>query len=150
MIEFDIDVLIDAPVGTTYRAYINPDNMPKYMNYLERIELAEGKFGDIGAKMKLHFTRSGRTRVMQDELLFLDPENVIKSKVSVPGLLAEVETRFYAHGTGSKIQLTWKGRGRNLLSILLLPLMKNIIKKQALGELKTFGKLVEICGEVFK
>jgi len=55
MIEIKVNIKINRPVSTVYQAFINPDNMTEWMKDLERFEIIEGEFGEVGALAHLHY-----------------------------------------------------------------------------------------------
>ncbi|MFC2137729.1 SRPBCC family protein [Bacteroidota bacterium] len=138
-----ISVKINKPVKEVYKAYVDPKIMVKWMSYLEKFECNQEDFGKIGAIAYCHYNQNGRKYIMEDKLEYLDPEKKIISTVSGNGLKAKVETIFNSFNDKTEIVMIWIGKGKNLLLIILLPFLKNKIKKQAQGELDKFKRLVE-------
>jgi uncharacterized membrane protein len=150
MAKFKISVVVNSPVETVYQAFIDPENMLKWTKDLERIEIVNGKFGEIGATMHMHYNQNGRKNVLEDTLLFLDPGKKIKSRVSGGGLIAHVESSFIPRLNETEMIMSWNGKGINIIVTIILAFLKNKIKKGAQSELEKFKELVEKYGVKFQ
>lgn len=147
---FEVHTTISKPVEVVYQAFIDPDNMLKWTKYLVKFEIIKGGFGEPGALAHLHYNQNGRTYIMEDRLEYLDPCKKIISQVSGNGLFARVETTFISIGDKTEINLKWDGRGDKLILKILLPLLRNKIKKGAQAEIEKFKALVEEYDTTFK
>ncbi len=150
MTQFTIAVIINKSVEIVYQAFIDPDNMLKWSTDLEKFKIVKGEFGEIGATMQLYYNQKGRIHIMEDMLEYLEAGKKIISQVSGGGLVARVETTFNSNNGKTQVSMNWRGNSRNLLFKILLPLLRNTIRKRALSELELFKKLVEEFGEKFK
>ena len=144
-------VKINQPIDVVYQAYIDADNMLKWMTDLEKFEYNKDDFGKVGATARLHYNQKGRTYIMEDKLEFLEPGKEIISTVSGNGLKAKVVTIFNSLDNNEvELILFWDGKGQNILLKLLLPFLKRKIKSQMYNELNKFKNLVEKFGVKFK
>jgi uncharacterized membrane protein len=149
MVKFLISTNIDKASDVVWDAYIDPKNMLQYTKYLEKVELIEGKFGEIGAKAHLHYLEKGRSYILEDKLISYEEGKRIKSQVSGQGMIIEVETLFESIQDGTKIMLTWNGTSKSLPIRFILKIMQKKIKRHAEQELLAFKKLVEKYGVSF-
>jgi hypothetical protein len=133
-----------------FQAYIDPDNMLKWSTDLVEFKIINGKFGEKGATAHLIYKQKGRIHIMEDRLEYFDSEKKIISSVSGEGLVASVQTIFNSIGKETEIELTWEGKGKNLLLRFLLPFLKGTVKNRAQDELILFKSLVEEHGVKFK
>ena len=150
MTDFRISVLIKKPIKTVYQAFIDPDNMVKWTTDLEKFEIVKGKFGEIGATARLYYRQKGRINIMEDKLEYIEPGQKLISTVTGEGLTARVETNFKDSNGSTEVVIHWSGKPNRFLLKLLLPFLKNKIKKAARDELNKFKNLVEQYGAKFK
>jgi uncharacterized protein YndB with AHSA1/START domain len=150
MTGFKTSVFIGRPLKTVFQAYIDPDNMLKWSTDLVEFKIVKGKFGEKGATAHLYYKQKGRIHIMEDRLEYFEPEKKIISSVSGEGLVARVQTVFSSMGEETGIEITWEGRGKNLLLRFLLPFLKGTIRNRAHAELILFKSLVEEHGVKFK
>lgn len=150
MAKFRIDIKINKPVKVIYQAFVEPGNILKWSTDLEKFELVNGEFDEIGAVVHLHYKQNNRTYILEDKLEYLDPGKKIISQVSGESLIVIVETIFNSIDEEStEMIMVWNGKGKKALKFLL-PFLKNKIKNRALLELNMFKKLVEEYGVKFK
>lgn len=150
MINFKTGIIIDKPIDIVYQAFIDPDNMVKWTTDLEKFEIVKGKFGEIGATARLYYRQKGRINIMEDKLEYIEPGKKLISSVTGEGLTARVETNFKALNGSTEVVIHWSGKPTIFLLKLLLPFLKNKIKKGAQEELNRFKNLVEHYGSKFK
>lgn len=119
------------------------------MKDLERFETITGGPDKPGSIGKLHYRSKGRSYVMEDRMLEVDPGKRYLSRVTGDVIEAEVETLFDKHGTQTGIKMKWSGRGKKILLRIILPLLRQKITRDAKAELELFKKLVEERGTDF-
>ena len=149
MAKFNIDIIITQSPEITWKAYIDPQNMIQWTRYLQKMEVIEGKFGEVGAIAHLHYLEKGRSYILEDKLLSYEEGRRILSQVSGQGMVIEVETIFNPNQNGTNISVNWKGTSRSLMVRFILKLMQRKIAKQAEVELSLFKSLVEAHGVKF-
>jgi len=147
--KFNIDMLITQSPEITWKAYIDPQNMMQWTRYLQKVEVIEGKFGEVGAIAHLHYLEKGRSYILEDKLLSYEEGRRILSQVSGQGMIIEVDTIFNSHQDGTIISISWKGTSKSLMVRFILKLMQRKIAKQAEAELNSFKSLVETYGIKF-
>ena len=59
MLEYEIEIA--RPLKDVYRAFSNPDNLPRWLSGLERTQQISGNPGEIGSKTRQIFLEHGRT-----------------------------------------------------------------------------------------
>ena len=124
--------------------------MLKWSTDLEKFEIVNGKFGEIGAIARLHYNQKGRKSIMEDKLEYIEPGKKIISQVSGEGLKARVEAVFTSINNETEIELTCSGRGENMIFRLILSVMRKKIMKQSEVEIRKFKELVEKYEVKFK
>ena len=136
-------IFIARPPEAVTRVILDPDQAVRWTTDLERFEVVSGTAGLPGAMARLHYVQGGRPYVMKDELLEADPGRRYKSRVSGEALVAEVETTLLPEAGGTRLQIRWTGSGRRFPLTLLLPLMRNSIRRQAEADLVKLRAVVE-------
>jgi hypothetical protein len=121
-----------------------------YTKYLERFEIIKGEKAEVGAIGRLHYLENGKRYIMEDELLYVEPGKVYRSKVSGNGMEIIVETTFTKIEGGTLMTLDWNGKGTILIMKILLPLLRKKIIEGAYSELENFKALVEKYGVNFQ
>jgi uncharacterized membrane protein len=149
MAKFKISAIITQPLEIVWKSYIDPQNMMQWMQYLEKVEVVKGKFGEVGATSHLHYLEKGRPYILEDNLLSYEEGKRIKSQVSGQGMIIEVETTFDVLSDGTQISMVWNGTSKSIFARVILKLMRGKIAKQAQAELDTFKGLVETYGVNF-
>ncbi len=147
--KFKIDMVITQSPEVTWKAYIDAQNMMQWTRYLEKVEVIEGTFGEVGAIAHLHYLEKGRSYILEDKLLSYEEGRKILSQVTGQGMIIEVETIFNSHQDGTNVSITWKGTSNSLMTRFILKLMQRKIAKQAEAEFALFKILVEAHGVKF-
>ncbi len=149
MVKFKINSDINEPPDIVWNAFKDPDNMLHYTKYLEKVEVIQGTFGEVGAIAHLYYLEKGRSYILEDKLLEYESRKRILSQVTGQGMNIEVETIFEEIPKGTKISMVWNGTAKSILVRIILNLMRRRIKKHAQAELDTFKSLVETYGISF-
>ena len=92
-------VTINRSVDEVWAYVYNPDNMPKWLNGLEKYEHVSGEFGQAGSKGLLHYDENGRKYVMEQEIVELVQNERILLKLTSKQLDMVVENCFKAKDT---------------------------------------------------
>ena len=149
MAKFKITTNINQSPDVVWKAFIDPQNMTQWEQYLEKVEVVKGKFGEVGAIAHLHYLEKGRSYILEDKLLHYEEGKKIVSQVSGQGMNIEVETIIESLPKGTKISMSWNGTSKSLFTRIILRLMQGKIAKQAEAELNIFKTLVEMYGVKF-
>ena len=147
--KFKVSTTIEKPVGIVVGALMNPDNFPYWTTDLVRFEVVSGKAGEAGSVGRLHYMQNGRSYIMEDRMIYCEPEKKYVSQVSGDVIEAKVETLLNPIGDKTEMTVTWEGKGKILFLKLFLPLMKGTMIRQSRMELEKFKKLVEEKGSNF-
>lgn len=150
MPKFEINIIINKPTDIVYQAFIDLNNMLLWTKDLEKIEIENEPFGEVGTTMRLYYDKNGQENMLEDTLEFIEPGRRIKSRITGDGLNASVETTIEAINDATRLTLIWDGRGNNVVTRIILFIFKNKIKKETLSELNYFKELVERFGAKFK
>ena len=122
---------------------LDPETAPLWNSGLERFEVLTKTPGLVGSKARLHYVEGGRSYVMEDELLEVEPARRFVSRVTGDAIEAEVETLLVPTDGGTRVAVRWSGRGKPLVLRLLLPLMRRSIARRTLADLEKLKELVE-------
>jgi len=149
MAKFRTTINIKRSPEIVWKAYIDPHNMIQWTKFLVKVEVIEGKFGEVGAIAHLHYLEKGRSYILEDKLLSYEAGKKIVSQVSGQGMTIKVETIFETCPNGTNISMIWKGTSKSLFVRVILRLMQRKIAKNGEAELNIFKKLVETHGVKF-
>ena len=123
--------------------------MLHWERYLEKVEVIQGKFGEVGAIAHLHYLEKGRSYILEDKLLAYDEGKRILSQITGQRMNIEVETIFDSLPIGTKISMSWKGTSTSLIIRVMLRLLQRKMVKQGKIELEHFKSLTETYGVNF-
>ena len=146
---FSVGVWIDRPVEVVVAALMDPDNHPYWTTDLRKFEVIEGRPGEIGSIGRLHYSQKGRSYVLEDRLISSEPGKKYVSQVTGDAIAAIVETLLDPSGSGTRMSVTWSGRGKSFALKVLLPFLRGKMVRQSQAELAKFKELVEIRGARF-
>jgi carbon monoxide dehydrogenase subunit G len=122
------------------------DAAPRWTEGLERMEVTEGEPGVAGSVGLAHYEEGGRRYTMIDRLLEVDPGRYYRSEITGGGLRAIVETTLEPVAHGTRVTISWAGRGTNPVTTLLLAFMGSRVRQRALSDLEALRDLVEGAG----
>jgi len=149
MAKFKITTNINKSPEVVWKAFIDPQNMLHWERYLEKVEVIQGKFGEVGAIAHLHYLEKGRSYILEDKLLAYDEGKRILSQITGQRMNIEVETIFDSLPIGTKISMSWKGTSTSLIIRVMLRLLQRKMVKQGKIELEHFKSLTETYGVNF-
>jgi hypothetical protein len=149
MAKFTVRIIIKETIDIVTEAYIKPENIPFWMNNIEKYEVVKGKAGEAGSVAQIHYHERDKKYVMENKLEYCESGKKYVSTVSSEALFVRTETTFSSANGTTKIHYTWSGRGKYFILKLLLPFMRKSIRKMAKNELIRFKNLVEIYGVDF-
>lgn len=143
----EIEVEIDRPLRDVYAAFNHPDNLPRWIQGLQRTEVISGEPGKVGAKTRQIYLERGRIVEMIETITAHEPEKHMSGTLEGPGVHATMEVNFVDRGDRTGIRFSSNFKGRSILMWLMLPFIKGAMKKRSCGDLETFKRMVE-AGEL--
>ena len=149
MTTFEVSIVINKPIDIIVKALMNPNNFPYCQKDLKKFEVIKRAPGEVGSIGHLHYSQKGRSYVLVDKLIYVEPGRKYVSQVSGDAIEAQVETTLNSVDNGTEMHLKWSGKGKVFLLKILLPLFRGKMIKQSKAELVTFKKLVETKGSNF-
>jgi hypothetical protein len=149
MPEFTTSVFIAQPPEVVAAAFERPENAVHWMSNLERFDVVRGRLGEKDALVHLHYREGDRVYVMEDRMVEWERGRLYHSEVSGNGLVADVKNTLSEEAGGTRLAMTWNGRGKNLLMKFLLAFMSKKIARSAHEELQRFRDLVQERGADF-
>ena len=140
---------IARPPEIVAEAFLDPANAVHWTKDLERLEIISGSPGEVGSVARLHYSQRGRPYVLVDTLADTVPNEYFRSTVEGGGIKAEVETWLRKKNDGTEVTIRWRGSGTMIVTRLLLPFMRGVIRRRTRSDLAAFRKLVEANGAHF-
>ena len=144
---FEHEIEIDKPLKEVYRAFNDPDNLPRWLQGLQRTEQISGTPGEVGSVTKQIYLERGRTVEMIETITAHEPETVLRRHPRGPGHGGELRVDFVDKGETTGMRFSGKFQPCSFMMRLMMPFMKGAIRKRQMGDLETFKRLVE-AGEL--
>jgi len=149
MARFRVNVKIKQPIDMVVQAYIKPENIPFWMNNIEKFEVIKGEAGEADSVAHVHYNEHGKKYIMEDKLEYCEQGKKYVSTISSEALFVRTETTFFSLKASTKMNLVWSGKGKYFILKILLPFIRKRISKLAKNELVKFKYLVEHYGADF-
>lgn len=141
------NVVTVVDIGATPEAVasvlLDAEAAPVWTSGLVQLELVQGVAGEPGSVGLAHYGQGRRRYTLQDRLIAVTPNRHYLSEVTGGGLTATVETSLEPLATGTRMTVSWSGRGTSPVTRLTLPLLKPLILRRARSDLRALGSLVE-------
>ena len=134
---------IDATPEVVASVLLDAEAAPLWTRGLVRLELVHGVVGEAGSVGLAHYVEGRRRSTLQDRLIAVTPNRRYLSEVTGGGLKATIETSLEPLETGTRMTVSWSGRGTNPVTRLTLPLLKPLISRRSKEDLHALRDLVE-------
>lgn len=144
---FEYEIEIDRPLPEVYRAFKDPDNLPRWLTGLQRTEPISGRPGEVGSKTRQIYLERGRTVELIETITAHEPERRFAGTIEGQGMNGTLEVEFEDKGENTILRMRSDITGCTLLMRLLMPFFKGSIRKRQLGDLQRFGEKLE-AGEL--
>ena len=145
---FEYEVEIDRPLKEVYRAFNDPENLPRWLTGLQRTEPISGTPGEIGSKTRHIYLERGRTVEMIETITAHEPEKHFAGTLEIPqGMQCKIEVDFVGKGDRTGVRMRSGFESRSFMMTLMLPFVRGQVKKRQLGDLQNFKRMVE-AGEL--
>ena len=140
--KYTVSTIINKPVNEVVELFDNEENMFKWMEGLQSVELLSGEKGKKGAKSKMKFITGKRELEMVETILESNlPERMVTA-YAAKGVNNIIFTKMEAQGdkTNYIAEQEFKFKGMMKLMGWLMP---GAFKKQSLKYLEDFKKFAE-------
>lgn len=137
------EIEIDRPVSEVYREYADPENLPRWLTGLQRIEHVSGTPGEVGSISKHVYLEKGRIIEMVETVTAHEPEKHFAGELETGGMQCRIYVDFVDQGDSTLMRLRSDFRSQSLMMKLMMPFMKGHIRERQEGDLKKFKALVE-------
>lgn len=144
---FEHEIEIDQPLQDVYRAFGNPDNLPRWLSGLQRTVQISGEPGKVGSVSKQIYLERGRTVEMIETITAHEPERFFAGTLEGPGMKGDLRVEFEDRGATTLLRFSGDFSPCSFMMWLLMPFMKGSIRKRQMGDLESFKRLVE-AGEI--
>jgi len=144
---FEHEIEIDQPLKEVYRAFKDPDNLPRWLEGLQRTEQVSGEPGEVGSVTRQIYLERGRTVEMIETITAHEPERFFAGALEGPGMRGDLRVDFVDRGETTGMRFSGDIKPCSLMMRLMMPLMKGSIRNRQMNDLKRFKGLVE-AGEL--
>jgi uncharacterized membrane protein len=144
---FEYELQIDKPVREVYRAFNDPDNLPRWLSGLQRYEHISGTPGEVGSKNRQIYLERGRTVELIETITAHEPEKHFAGRLEGQGINAAIEVDFVDRGQTTLVRLRSGMESEGFVMSLMMPFVRASVRKRQQGDLRRFKQLVE-TGEI--
>jgi len=137
------EIEIDRPVAEVYRQFKDPDNLPRWITGLQRIEQISGEPGAVGSVAKHVYLEKGRIIEMIETVTAHEPEKHFTGELETEGMQCTIRVDFVDKGDSTLMRFRSDFRSQGLLMKLMMPFMKGQIRARQEGDMQKFKALVE-------
>jgi len=140
---FQCEVRIEKPVREVYRAFNDPDDLPRWITGLQRTEPISGKPGEVGSRTRQVYLERGRTVELIETITAHEPEKHFAGTIEAPGVNMALEVDFVDEGDATLVRMRSDPKSKGFAMSLMMPFLKGTIRKRQEGDLKRFKQMVE-------
>ena len=140
---FQYEVEIDKPVSEVYRAFNNPDNMPRWLTGFQRFEPISGEPGRPGSTARHVYLERGRTVELIETITLHEPEKRFEGRLEGQGVNCAMQVEFVDKGDTTIVRARSDFRSRSFLMSLMLPFVGKGIRERQGSDLRRFKELIE-------
>ena len=144
---FEYEIEIDKPLRDVYRAFKDPDNLPRWLTGLQRTEQLSGEPGEVGSVSRQIYLERGRTVEMIETITAHEPEKLFAGTLEGPGMKGTLRVDFVDRGPRTGLRFSGDVEPCSFMMSIFMPFMKKSIRQRQAGDLDTFKRLVE-AGEI--
>ena len=144
---FQYEIEIDKPVSEVYAAFYNPDNLPRWLIGLQRIEPISGTPGQVGSKSRQIYLERGRIVELIETITEHEPEKSFGGNIEGQGVNCSLHFEFVDRGSRTLVRATSNLHSKSLIMRLMWPLIRGGIRKRQNGSIQRFKELLE-AGEL--
>jgi uncharacterized membrane protein len=137
------EIEIDRPVAEVYRQFKDPDNLPRWITGLQKIEQISGAPGEVGSVAKHTYLEKGRIIEMIETVTAHEPEKHFTGELETDGMQCTIRVDFVDKGDSTLMRFRSDFRSQGLLMKLMMPFMKGQIRARQEGDMQRFKSLVE-------
>ncbi|MGB0368077.1 MAG: hypothetical protein ACPGD8_01655 [Flavobacteriales bacterium] len=142
-IDKQIEMNVKAPVVSVYAGMMNTQDMPEWVESLQKIERTGGILAMPGSTFDLHFESKETDVVYQLEILEMVPLQSIKYRLHNEMLDIEVSTKFGIKGVSTDVDTFVQVKGNDFLVRCFLPLMRSVVMDEFENNFQNFKELQE-------
>jgi len=137
------EIEIERPVSEVYRQFSDPDNLPRWISGLQRIEQIEGAPGEVGSVSKHIYLEKGRIVEMIETITAHEPERHFEGELETTGMKCTIQVDFVDRGDSTLMRFRCDFHSQGLMMKLMMPFMKGHIRERQSGDMQRFKRLVE-------
>ena len=141
------EIEIDKPLKDVYAAFRDPDNLPRWLEGLQRTEQISGQPGEVGSVVKQIYLERGRIVEMIETITAHESERLFAGTLEAPGMSSTLRVAFEDRGQRTGMRFSGDFEGCTLIMKLMMPFMRAAVVKRQAADLQTFKRLVE-AGEL--
>jgi len=141
MLSYEVE--IGRPVAEVYRQFADPDNLPRWIAGLQKLETISGTPGEVGSVTRHTYLEKGRIVELVETVTAIEPEKHFGGHLEGQGVSVNIFVDFVDKGERTLMRFRSDFRSQGLMMRLMLPFMKGAVRKRQEGDLRRFKELVE-------
>ncbi len=142
-VSYSTEITINKPVRTVFRKYNDPGTLKQWIPEMKSLEIVEIKPGMVGTKMKMTIVNSGRTMVIEEEVIAYEENKVLGLHLESGPMRKKDHIEFIESGESTIIKGDYTCTGSNLFYRSLFSLFQGQFKSMDESYLGNFKKFVE-------
>lgn len=142
-VDDQFDTRIERPIVQVYAAFLNSEDLPEWVDGLDRVERVSGFLAMPGSEFDLYYSGTETEVVYRLEVLDIVPMQSIRFKLYNEQLEFTVNVKFEQDGLATVLHTYVQIKGQDLLSRSFVPLMKGAIMDVGKDNFAAFKQLQE-------
>jgi len=96
MQKLKVSLIINKHIDEVFQAFLEPKNIPFWMTNVVNYEVTEGKMGEKGAIVRLHYSQNRQKMMLEDRLLiYCEKGKKYVSERASKTMIVQLETTFH-------------------------------------------------------
>ena len=140
---FVTKVMVNKPVGHTFRLFLDEEIMAQWVSGFKAIEILSGKprTADSLYRMLIHF--NGEDFQIYQKLLEVEKDERVHVQMEHPEFITYSEIMFSKSGLSTEMLCKVKIEGKNVKMKLAMPLVKSVLESRNEKDYLVFKKIAE-------
>ena len=139
-----LQTVLDRSIDDVWRAFTNPENVPRWMPSLKSLEVKDGQGGEPGSVARMVFLENGRELVIDETVLTRREPFEFSARFDNQHGSNVVTNRFESQSGGQTLwTLDAYFTFRGFLTRLLMPLFKGLFRKRLHDDCMRFKEKLE-------
>ena len=138
-----VTVTVNAPVKKVWDTFMNPELLKHWLTGFVSIEHLDGTIGETGSTSRIKFIERGKDLEIFEKVLFVNPQKQYSFEMKHDAICTLTDVRFISIGQVTEIIQAVQFSPKGIFMKVMMPLMKNAMKKKMKNDLKKLKDFIE-------